>query len=147
MKKQNILLLAALGIGAYFILGRKKRRGSVIVDDVNILTKEQFESPASTAPADITIDADKQGISLPVAIEVAKNVADKLKDAKIDIFKGGKKRTLRSGTKKVKTTPRTKINFRELSKKTGKKWTKKEQKAIQQITNQFAAGGFRFTGR
>lgn len=148
MKKQNILLLAALGIGAYFILGRKKNRSRVIVDtDPTILSREQYESPAPTAPADVTIDADKQGISLPVAIEVAKNVADKLKDAKIDIFKGGKKRTLRSGTKKVKTTPRTKINFRELSKKTGKKWTKKEQKAIQQVTNQFAAGGFRFTGR
>lgn len=144
MKKQNILLLAALGIGAYFILGRKKRRGSVIVDDVNILTKEQFESPASTAPADATIDADKQGLTLPAAIEVAKNVADKLKDVKIDIFKGGKKRTFRAGRKKVKLTADNKKYFTELGKKTGRKFSAKEQKQIKATVTAITPFGFMF---
>ena len=144
MKKENILLLAALGIGAYFILGRKKRRGSVIVDDINVLSKEQFESPSSTAPADITIDADKRGLDLPAAIEVAKNVADKLKDVKIDIFKGGKKRTLRAGRKKVKLTAENRKFFANLGKKTKRKFSVKQQKTIKQAVANITSPGFRF---
>ena len=144
MKKQNILLLAALGIGAYFILGRKKRRGSVFVDEPTILNKEQFESPASTAPADVTIDADKQDLTLPAAVEVAKNVADQLKNVKIDIFKGGKKRTLRAGTKKVKLTAANRKFFAELGKKTKRKFSVKQQKQIKTAVANITSPGFRF---
>lgn len=142
MKQQNVLLIAALAVGAYFLTRRPKRRGSVIVPDPSVITEQQFYSPESTQPADVTIDANKQGLSLPEAIEVAKGVADKLKDVKIDILKGGQKRTLRSGTKKVKLTKANKQFFKEERKK-GKRYTKKQKEAFAQLT-QISKTGFRF---
>lgn len=144
MKQQNILILAALGLGAYFLTRRPKRRGSVIVDEPITITKEQFEGQTPTVPADVTIDADKQGLSLPAAVEVAKNVADKLKDVKIDIFKGGQKRTLRAGKKKVKLTPENKRFFANLGKKTKRKFSVKQQKQIKSAVANITSGGFRF---
>lgn len=139
MKQQNVILIAALAVGAYFLTRRPKRRGSVIVPDPSVITEQQFYSPESTQPADVTIDANKQGLSLPEAIEVAKGVADKLKDVKIDILKGGQKRTLRSGTKKVKLTKANK-QFFKTEKKKGKTYTKKQKQALAQ----FSKTGFRF---
>lgn len=144
MKQQNVLLIAALAVGAYFLTRRPKRRGSVIVPDPTVITEQQFYSPESTQPADATIDADKQGLTLPAAIEVAKNVADKLKDVKIDIFKGGKKRTFRAGRKKVKLTAANKKYFTELGKKTGRKFSAKEQKQIKATVTAISPFGFMF---
>ena len=144
MKQNNLLILAALGAAAYFLTRKPKRRGSVIVDEPITLTKEQFEGSASTVPTDVTINADQQGLNLPAAIEVAKKVADKLKDVKIDIFKGGQKRTLRAGRKKVKLTAENKRFFANLGKKTKRKFSVKQQKQIKSAVANITSGGIRF---
>lgn len=138
MKKENIVLIALLGAGIYYFT-RKKRKSSVIVDEPLAITKEQFESPESTVP-DATIDADKNKLNLEQAVEVAKNVAEKVKDAVINIKSGGKTRTFRSGKRKVKLTAANRQYFKRLRKKTGKKYTVKQQRAIKMVADNITAG-------
>lgn len=130
---KNLITYAILGAGAYYLFMRKKRSGRVIVPEVETISKEQFEA------TDANIDADKAGLTLPEALETAKNIADKLKDAKINIFKGGKKTTLRKGLKKVKLTPENKAFFKKLRMKGGKRLSTKQQKALK-----FATSNIRF---
>lgn len=125
---KNLLTYAIIGVGAYYFFMRKKRTGRVIVPEVETISKEQFEQ------TDATVNADKAGLSLPEALETAKNIADQLKDAKINIYKGGKKTTLRKGLKKVKLTPENKDFFKKITMKGGKKLSTKQQKSVKFAT-------------
>jgi len=135
---KNILPIALLGAGAYFLLNKKKRRGSVYVAPVETLSEAEYNK------TDAVIDADKSGLSLPEAIDTAKNVLSQLKDAKIDIFSGGKKTTFRKGLKKVKLTPANKQFFKNLKSKSGKRLSTKQQKASVLAINTITSGKLRF---
>jgi hypothetical protein len=125
---KNLLTYAILGAGAYYFFMRKKRTGRVIVPEVETISKEQFDQ------TDATVNADKAGLSLPEALETAKNIADQLKDAKINIFKGGKKLTIRKGIKKVKLTADNKAFFKKLRMKGGQKLSTKQKKSVKFAT-------------
>lgn len=128
---KNLLTYAIIGAGAYYFFMKKKRTGRVFVPEVETISKEEFEK------TDAVIDADKSNLSLPEAIETAKGIAEKLKNAKIKIFSKGKTATFRSGLKKVKLTPENKAFFKSLSKKTGKKLSTKQQKALKLATTSY----------
>ena len=98
MKKQNIILLVgAAAVAAYFLF---KGKGASILPGGAITPEVGGDEKDKT---DATIDADKQKLSIPEAIEAAKIVAEKIKDVKIDIKKGGKTITVRGGKKKKGT--------------------------------------------
>jgi len=121
---KNLLTYAIIGAGAYYFFMRKKRTGRVIVPEVETISKEQFDQ------TDATVNADKAGLSLPEAIETAKNIVEKIKDAKIDIIHKGKKSTFRAGLKKVKLTPANKTFFKKIKSAKGKRLSTKQQKAV-----------------
>lgn len=135
---KNILPLALLGAGAYFLLNKRKKRGSVYVAPVETLSEAEYNK------TDAVIDAEKSGLSLPEAIDTAKNVLSKLKDAKIDIFHAGKKTTLRKGLKKVKLTSANKKFFKDLKSKSGKRLSNKQKKASVLAINTITSGKMRF---
>ena len=119
-KNNNTILLLAAGAAAFlFIRSRNKptRRGEVFVDPVQTVAPG---SEAWTNQPDAIIDADKQSLSLPEALSMAKDVAAQVKDALVVIKSKKKKMALRTGRKKVKNTFNRKIrriNMKGLNKK------------------------------
>jgi len=124
--KKNLLLYAIIGAGAYWIYKNRKpkRTGRVIVPEVETISEVEFNK------TDAVVNADEKGISLPEAIEKAKDIVNTIKDAKIDIFHKGKKSTIRAGRKKVKLTAENKKFFKNIKNKKGKRLTTRQQKDV-----------------
>lgn len=111
----NLLLVAGLGAAAFlFLRGNAnggslfRRRGSVEVGPAEIVqpgSEEWAQTP------DAVIDTQKQKLSVPEAVNMAKEVISQAKDALVLVKNGKKTVAIRSGRKKL---PASKLKGRKV---------------------------------
>lgn len=134
MKKNTttILIIAALGAGAYYaykkgLFGKKTDEGAEAPGEA-----EPGAEPATDKEkTDAVIDTVKQGITIPQAIEKAKEIATQLEDSKILIKtrEGLKNIVVRHGAKK-----KARKELRATKKATKKKRVKRVKRGSKKKT-------------
>lgn len=110
-QQNNNTLFILLAAGAAFYFFNKNKTGSM----QDIANEAAGAAPPGSAEfveqTDAVIDTTKQKLSLPDALNMAKDIAGQLKDAKIVIKRPGKGKNIaiRKGRKKVSATGKRKV--------------------------------------
>ncbi len=126
MKNNNLLLIGGAGLLAFLFLRSKAKsgkRGFVFAEATQTVAPGSEEW---TNTPDAVIDADKQRLPVQDAVNLAREVIDKVKDGLVVIKSGKKRLALRKGKKRlsaqqlkgkrvkpVKLTRRTRVKLKK----------------------------------
>lgn len=135
-KNNQIFLIGGLGLAAFLLYKNAKgsKRGEVVVSDSEIV---QPGSEAWANQPDAVIDAEKQKLTLPAAMDMAKEILAQAKDAFVIVKHKGGKVGLRSGRKKI---PANKMKGRKIKtlRYKGKKLSARRVNKITSLQNRAA---------
>lgn len=119
MKNKNLILIAgAAAVAAYFLMRRKGAGADMLP---GMMAPSAGPGTVDKEQTDAVIDADKAKISVSDAVEAVAAVSDKIKDLKVEIKKGGKTTTVRTGKKQKAGAGTKRVKPRRRVKATKKK--------------------------